>query len=411
MLKVNAGATGVMTEQAALGIPPRTQVAIIGAGPAGLMLSHLLHLAGISSIVVETRSRATIEATIRAGVLEQNTVDLMMETGLGARLQREGFVHHGFEFRFAGEGRRIDLFGLTGGRTVTVYPQHEVLKDLIAARLNDGGQVIFDAREVSLHGVTAEPQLCFTTSDGVPCVVNADFIAGCDGSYGPSRDAMPVGERTDYQRIYPFGWFGILCEAPPSSEELIYARHDRGFALISTRSPGVQRMYFQCDPAEKADAWSDDRIWAELQTRVEGGGFRLKEGPIFQKNVVPMRSYVREPLQYGRLFIAGDAAHTVPPTGAKGLNLAVADVFVLARAMERYFANGAMEDLETYSRTVLRRIWRTQHFSWWMTSMLHRFDDGSEFDRRRQLAELDMVTSSPAASALIAESYVGMKLV
>ncbi len=400
-----------MTGQAALGIPARTQVAIIGAGPAGLMLSHLLHLAGISSVVVESRSRAAIEATIRAGVLEQNTVDLMVETGLGVRLKQVGKVHHGFEFRFAGEGRRIDLSALTGGRAVTVYPQHEVLKDLIAARLADAGIMVFEAKGTSLHDVTASPQLRFTTAEGVACMVEADFIAGCDGFYGPSRDAMPVRERTDYQRIYPFGWFGILTQAPTSSDELIYARHDRGFALISTRSPGVQRMYFQCDPAEKVDAWPDERIWAELQARVEGGGFRLKEGPIFQKNVVPMRSYVREPLQYGRLFIAGDAAHTVPPTGAKGLNLAIADVWVLARAMERYFATGATEGLDTYSSTVLRRIWRTQHFSWWMTSMLHQFSDASEFDRRRQLAELELVTSSRAAATMLAESYVGMKLI
>jgi p-hydroxybenzoate 3-monooxygenase len=391
-------------------VAERTQVAIIGAGPAGLMLSHLLHLAGIRSVIVESRTRAVIEATIRAGVLEQGTVDLMVQTGVGARLLREGFNHHGFSFRFAGESRRIDLHALTGGRSVTVYPQHEVLKDLIAARLEAGGRIEFSARDVVLHDVTGAPVVRYTTGDGVPHALSADFIAGCDGSYGPSRDAMPAGGREDYVRIYPFGWFGILTEAPPSSEELIYARHDRGFALISTRSPGVQRMYFQCDPAEKVDNWSDDRIWEELQTRVEGGGFRLKEGPIFQKNVVPMRSYVREPLQHGRLFIAGDAAHTVPPTGAKGLNLAVADVFVLSRALERFYRSDNREGLDEYSKTVLRRIWRTQHFSWWMTSMLHRFDGASEFDMRRQLAELDMVTSLPAAAATIAENYVGLPL-
>jgi p-hydroxybenzoate 3-monooxygenase len=388
----------------------RTQVAIVGAGPAGLMLSHLLHLAGITSVVVESRSRAVIEATIRAGVLEQGTVDLMVQTGIGARLLREGFNHHGFQFRFGGETRRIDLHALTGGRSVTVYPQHEVLKDLIAARLEAGGEIIFSARDVGIYDVMASPVVRYTSQDGVTHALSADFVAGCDGSYGPSRDAMPEGQRKDYVRVYPFGWFGILTEAPPSSDELIYARHDRGFALISTRSPGVQRMYFQCDPAEKVDAWSDAQIWEELQTRVEGDGFHLKEGPIFQKNVVPMRSYVREPLQYGRLFIAGDAAHTVPPTGAKGLNLAVADVFVLARAMERYFASGNSEGLDGYSATVLRRIWRTQHFSWWMTSMLHRFEGASDFDMRRQLAELDLVTSSPAASAVIAENYVGLPL-
>jgi p-hydroxybenzoate 3-monooxygenase len=387
----------------------RTQVAIIGAGPAGLMLSHLLHLAGISSVVVESRSRDVIEATIRAGVLEQNTVDLMVETGVGERLKREGFEHHGFSFRFAGESRRIDLYGLTG-RSVTVYPQHEVLKDLIATRLAAGGEIVFSAREVALHEVTSSPRVTFIAPDGEARALAADFIAGCDGSYGPSREAMPAGERHDFVRIYPFGWFGILAEAPPSSEELIYAHHERGFALVSTRSPGVQRLYFQCDPAEKVEDWSPDRIWAELQARVAGNGFRLKEGPIFQKNVVPMRSYVREPMQHGRLFIAGDAAHTVPPTGAKGLNLAVADVFVLARALERYYRSDNADGLDAYTPTALRRIWRAQHFSWWMTSMLHRFEDASEFDVRRQLAELDMVTASKAAATTIAENYAGLPL-
>ena len=387
----------------------RTQVAIVGAGPAGLLLAHLLDRAGITSVVVEARSRDVIEATIRAGVLEQNTVDLMVETGVGERLKREGFAHHGFNFRFAGETRRIDLQGLTG-RHVTVYPQHEVLKDLIAARLEAGGTIHFEAKDVVIHDVTGAPRITFTDVAGVAHVLDADFVAGCDGSYGPSRDAMPDGVRHDYVRVYPFGWFGILTEAPPSSDELIYARHDRGFALISTRSPGVQRMYFQCDPKERVEDWSSERIWEELQTRVEGGGFRLKEGPIFQKNVVPMRSYVREPMQHGRLFIAGDAAHTVPPTGAKGLNLAVADVFVLARAFERYFASGEEVELTGYSAKALKRIWRAQHFSWWMTSMLHRFDDVTEFDGRRQVAELDLVTSSEAAARTIAENYAGLPL-
>ncbi len=387
----------------------RTQVGIVGAGPAGLMLAHLLERAGIASVVVEARTRETIEATIRAGVLEQNTVDLMVETGLGERLAREGSVHHGFAFRFAGETRRIDLHGLTG-RCVTVYPQHEVLKDLIAARLAAGGALHFGARDVTIHDPTGAPQITFTDAAGLAQTIAADFVVGCDGSYGPSREAMPDGVREDYVRVYPFGWFGILTEAPPSADELIYARHERGFALISTRSPGVQRMYFQCDPKERPEDWSEARIWEELQTRVEGGGFRLTEGPIFQKNVVPMRSYVREPMQHGRLFIAGDAAHTVPPTGAKGLNLAVADVFVLARAFERYFAAGEEADLHGYTRTALKRIWRTQHFSWWMTAMLHRFEDASVFDRRRQVAELDMVTSSEAAARTIAENYVGLPL-
>jgi p-hydroxybenzoate 3-monooxygenase len=388
----------------------RTQVGIVGAGPAGLMLSHLLHLAGISSVILESRSREVIEATIRAGVLEQNTVDLMVETGVGERLKREGFNHHGFEFRFQGEGRRIDLHALTGGRSVTVYPQHEVLKDLIAARMGDGGQIVFEAKGVRITGIGNDPAIHFSRLDSTADTLHCDVVVGCDGSYGPSRDAMPEGGRQDYVRVYPFGWFGILAEAPPSSEELIYARHDRGFALISTRSPTVQRMYFQCDPAEKPENWSEDRIWAELQTRVGGDGFRLKEGPIFQKNVVPMRSYVREPMQSGRLFIAGDAAHTVPPTGAKGLNLAVADVFVLSRALERYYRSGTTEGLEAYTATALRRIWRAQHFSWWMTSMLHRLDGASEFDQRRQLAELDMVTGSEAGRRTIAENYAGLPL-
>lgn len=388
----------------------RTKVAILGAGPAGLMLSHLLHLEGIDSVVVETRTRAAIESTIRAGVLEQATVDLMVRTGLGERLQREGFNHHGFTFRFAGESRRIDLHALTGGRSVTVYPQHEVLKDLIAARLAAGGEIVFGASGVRLGGIEGAPSLHFTGADGSPREICADFIAGCDGSHGPSRDSMPPGRRQDYLRVYPFAWFGILAEAPPSAEELIYARHDRGFALVSTRSPSVQRMYFQCDPGEKPEDWSEDRIWEELQARTEGGGFRLKEGRIFQKSVLPMRSYVREPMQHGRLFIAGDAAHTVPPTGAKGLNLAIADVFVLARSLQGFYRHGATEGLESYTRVALRRIWRAQHFSWWMTAMLHRMEGSTEFDRRRQLAELDLVTSSEAGARMVAENYVGYPL-
>jgi p-hydroxybenzoate 3-monooxygenase len=388
----------------------RMPVAIVGAGPAGLTLSHLLHLAGIRSVVVETRSRAAIEETIRAGVLEQNTVDLMVEAGLGERLSREGFRHRGFAFRFEGETRRIDLAALTGGRCVTVYPQHEVLKDLIAARLAAGGEIVFEASDVAIAGVESQPTLRYRDREGALHEVEAEFVVGCDGSHGASRRAMPEGSRQDFLRVYPFGWFGILAEAPPSSDELIYARHDRGFALISTRSETVQRMYFQCDPEERTEDWSDARIWEELQTRVAGGGFRLHEGRIFQKGVVPMRSYVREPMQHGRLFIAGDAAHTVPPTGAKGLNLAVADVWLLARALEQHLRDGTSAGLESYTGDALRRIWRAQHFSWWMTAMLHRFEEASPFDRRRQLAELDLVTSSEPAARTIAENYAGLPL-
>jgi p-hydroxybenzoate 3-monooxygenase len=390
----------------------RTQVGIVGAGPAGLLLSHMLHLEGISSVILESRSREAIEATIRAGVLEQSTVDLMKEIGAGERLAREGFVHHGFELRFGGRGHRIDLHDLAKGRVITVYAQHEVLKDLIAVRLATGGEIHFEAKVTALEDVTtASPKIRFTGKDGKAGTLDCDFLAGCDGTYGVSRAAVPAGSvRKDYFRVYPFGWFGILAKAPPSSDELIYTHHDRGFALISTRSPEVQRMYFQCDPNDRIDSWSDDRIWAELQARVGTEGFRLKEGPIFQKGIIPLRSFVCEPMQHGRLFLAGDAAHSVPPTGAKGLNLAAADVFVLARALSAYYDKGTSELLEAYSSIVLRRVWRGQYFSWWMTSMLHRFHDGNEFDVKRQLAELDLVTTSPAAATSLAENYVGWPL-
>ncbi len=390
----------------------RTQVGIVGAGPAGLMLSHLLHLRGVESVVVESRSREAIEGTIRAGILEQSTVDLMVGSGVGERLKREGVVHHGTILRFGGRDHRIDFEGLTGGRVATLYPQHEVLKDLIKARLDAGGDIRFEAKDTAVEDVEGtRPRLRFTDRDGRAQTLECDFVAGCDGSYGVSRPAIPQEKRKDYLRIYPFGWFGILCEAPPSSEELVYARHERGFALVSSRTPEVQRMYFQCDPNDKVENWSEDRIWEELQTRVSGeDGFRLKEGRIFQKNIVPMRSFVCEPMQHGRLFLAGDAAHAVPPTGAKGLNLAVADIYVLDRALGRHYADGSSDLLDAYSETALRRVWRAQHFSWWMTSMLHRFEGASEFDEKRQLAELDLVTGSVPAATSLAQNYVGMPL-
>ena len=390
----------------------RTQVGIVGAGPAGLMLSHLLHLRGVESVVVESRSREAIESTIRAGILEQSTVDLMTEAGVGERVKREGVVHHGTILRFGGRDHRIDFEELTGGRVATLYPQHEVLKDLIAARLEVGGDIRFEVKGTVVEDVESpRPRLRFTDRDGRARTLECDFIAGCDGSYGASRPAIPQDKRKDYLRIYPFGWFGILAEAPPSSEELVYARHERGFALISSRTPEVQRMYFQCDPNDKVENWSDDHIWEELQARVAGeDGFRLTEGRIFQKNIVPMRSFVCEPMQHGRLFLAGDAAHAVPPTGAKGLNLAMADIFVLDRALGRFYADGSSELLDAYSETALKRVWRAQHFSWWMTSMLHRFEGASEFDERRQLAELDLVTSSVPAATSLAQNYVGLPL-
>jgi p-hydroxybenzoate 3-monooxygenase len=390
----------------------RTQVGIVGAGPAGLMLSHLLHLRGVESVVVESRSREAIESTIRAGILEQSTVDLMTEAGVGERVKREGVVHHGTILRFGGRDHRIDFEELTGGRVATLYPQHEVLKDLIAARLEVGGDIRFEIKGTVVEDVESpRPRLRFTDRDGRARTLVCDFIAGCDGSYGASRPAIPQDRRKDYLRIYPFGWFGILAEAPPSSEELVYARHERGFALISSRTPEVQRMYFQCDPNDKVENWSDDRIWEELQARVAGeDGFRLTEGRIFQKNIVPMRSFVCEPMQHGRLFLAGDAAHAVPPTGAKGLNLAMADIHVLDRALGRHHADGSTGMLDAYSETALKRVWRAQHFSWWMTSMLHRFEGASEFDERRQLAELDLVTSSVPAATSLAQNYVGLPL-
>ena len=390
----------------------RTQVGIIGAGPAGLLLSQMLHLRGIESVIIESRSREAIEATIRAGVLEQSTVDLMTDIGAGARMKREGFVHHGFELRFAGHSHRINLQDLAHGRAITIYAQHEVLKDLVKLRLETGGQILFEAKATGLEDVTSDqPKVRFTTKDGEEKELACDFIAGCDAGYGISRTAIPEGSvRKDYFRVYPFGWFGILAKAPPSSDELIYTHHERGFSLISTRSLDVQRMYFQCDPNDSVDNWPDDRIWDELQARVAGGGFRLKQGEIFQKGIIPLRSFVSEPMQHGRLFLAGDAAHSVPPTGAKGLNLAAADVHVLARALSAYYASGSTDLLGDYSRTALRRVWRAQHFSWWMTSMLHRFHEGTEFDLKRQLAELDLVTSSRAAATTLAENYVGMPL-
>ncbi len=389
----------------------RTQVGIVGAGPAGLLLSHLLHLAGISSIVIDTRSREAIETTIRAGVLEQGTVDLMVETGLGNRLKREGFNHQGFELRFGGKGHRINVQALTGGRIITVYAQHEVLKDLIHARLAAGADIRFGVSQTSVHGITDEhPLIHFIDECGQPQQIRCDYIAGCDGFFGVCRQAIPEPIREEYFRVYPFGWFGILCNAPASSNELIYARHELGFALISTRSAQVQRMYFQCDPDQRPDAWSDDRIWAELQTRTAGDGFMLKEGPIFQKNVVAMRSFVCETMRHGRLFLAGDAAHIVPPTGAKGLNLAVNDIFILARALASSYATDSTELLDLYPATALRRIWRAQHFSWWMTTLLHRFEDATPFDRKRQLAELELVTHSISAATTLAENYAGTPL-
>ncbi|WP_069266240.1 4-hydroxybenzoate 3-monooxygenase [Paraburkholderia nodosa] len=385
----------------------RTQVGIIGAGPAGLLLSHLLHLRGIDSVVIELRGREQIESTIRAGVLEQGTMDVLTEAGVGERMKAEGAVHHGFELAFEGKRRRIDLTGLTG-KAITVYAQHEVLKDLVAARVAADGKLFFNVSKTSIYGVeTSTPSIRFT-HEGEEHELHCDYVIGCDGFHGVSRASIPAALRQDYERVFPFGWFGILVEAPPTSDELIYARHDRGFALVSTRSPNVQRMYFQCDPTDNVDNWSDDRIWAELHARVDSReGHQVVEGKIFQKNIVGMRSFVTTTMQHGRLFLAGDAAHIVPPTGAKGLNLAVADVRVLTAALVAFYKEGRTDLLDGYSETALRRIWRAEHFSYWMTRMMHRLDDATPFEQRLQVAELEHVTTSRAAATAMAENYVG----
>jgi p-hydroxybenzoate 3-monooxygenase len=387
----------------------RTQVGIVGGGPAGLLLSHLLHLQGIESLVLEIRSRDYIERRIRAGVLEQGTVDLLIASGLGGRLQREGLVHHGIQLRFGGQHHRIDLSGLTGGRAITVYGQHEVVKDLIAARLGAGGRILFEVEDVTVHGFdTATPTIRFR-KDGETRELTCELIAGCDGFHGVCRPSIPQGVLTAYERVYPCAWLGILAQAPPSSEELIYAYHERGFALHSMRSPAITRLYLQCEPDEDLATWPDERIWTELQSRLAIEGWTLTTGPILQKGITEMRSFVVEPMQCGRLFLAGDAAHIVPPTGAKGLNLAVADVRVLARALVEFYASGRTDLLDRYSETCLPRVWQAQRFSWWMTSMLHR-SGGGPYQHRLQLAELDYVTSSRAAATALAENYVGLPL-
>ncbi len=394
----------------------RTQVGIVGAGPAGLLLSHMLHLQGIESVVVEARSRQYVEERVRAGLLEQGTADLMVETGVGARLKREGLVHHGIYLRFGGGTHHIDFNELAGGRSVIIYPQNKVVADLVDARLAAGGRIFYESEGVSVHdfsdgGREVHPKIRFRAGGKAEEVV-CDFIAGCDGFHGVCRPSIPEGALTVYDRIYPFGWLGILAEAPPSSDELIYAYHERGFALLSMRSPEISRLYVQCAPDEDIHEWPDERIWDELHKRLAttDGKWKLTEGRVLQKGVTGMRSFLVEPMQHGKLFLAGDAAHIVPPTGAKGLNLAAADVFVLSRALTEFYVSGRKDLIDNYSETCLRRVWKAQRFSWWMTSMLHLFNTDNAFDRRRQLAELDYVTSSRAASQTLAENYVGLPM-
>jgi len=387
----------------------RTQVGIVGAGPAGLVLSQLLHREGIDSVVVEARSREYCEQRVRAGVLEQGTVELLTEMGVGDRMKREGLIHDGVEIRFNGRGHRIDFKELTG-RSITIYAQQEVVKDLIAARLAAKAEILFDTEDVSVHDFdSAEPKIRFI-KNGEPAEIQCDFIAGCDGFHGVCRPSIAKA-LTLYERVFPFAWLGILAAAPPSSEELIYCYHERGFALHSMRSPEITRLYLQCAPDEDLAKWSDEKIWAELQTRLAThGGNKLTEGEILQKGVTGMRSFVADPMQHGRLFLAGDAAHIVPPTGAKGLNLAVADVRVLARAIAEFYRSGNSDLLDHYSERCLRRVWLVQRFSLWMTTTLHRFPGSDSFEEHRQRADLDYLTSSRAAAQAFAENYVGLPM-
>lgn len=385
-----------------------TTVGIVGGGPAGLMLSHLLDRSGVDSVVIENRTRGAIEATVRAGILEAASVRLLVDTGVSDRVLRDGHAHDGIELRFGGASHRIDLSGLVG-QSVRLYPQTDVFIDLADARARDGADVRFGATDTQVVDVASDrPGVRFTDAEGVDQEIRCDFLVGADGSRSTCRAQFPESERRHYVKEYPYAWFGFLVEAPPSAPELVYNHSDRGFALISQRTEKLQRMYFQCDPGEDVDAWSDDRIWSELNARVAGqDGFALKEGPIGEKTVLRFRSFVCEPMRHGNLLLAGDAAHTVPPTGAKGLNLALADVQVLAEVLARAVLDRDLGALDEYGPRALDRVWRAQHFSYWMTQMLHTLPGGTDFDARRQVAELTSVVRSPAGSTSLAEAYTG----
>ena len=386
----------------------RTQVGIVGAGPAGLMLARLLHLAGIELVILENRSRDYIENRIRAGLIEHWAVDLLTEVGAGARLKREGIAHWGINIGINGDLHRIDFKKLVDKR-VTIYGQQEVVKDLVEQRLADGGPLLFEVDGVTVHDLTgARPKIRFS-HNGKAQEIDCDFIAGCDGFHGICRPSIPDGVLSTFERDYPFGWLGILSESPPPDHELIYSYTDRGFALYTMRSANLARLYLQCDHDEEIENWPDARIWDELHKRI-GGARKLAEGAMLQKGVTPMRSFVVEPMQYGRLYLAGDSAHIVPPTGAKGMNLAFADVVFLSRALEAFYKKRQEELLQGYSAQCLRRVWKAQRFSWWMTQIMHRFPHESAFDRRRQLADLDYLTSSESAARSLAEQYVGLPL-
>jgi p-hydroxybenzoate 3-monooxygenase len=386
-----------------------TQVGIVGAGPAGLLLGHLLHLNGIDSVIVENRSRDYVIDRVRAGVLEHGTVDLLKAMGVSDRLEREGLRHDGLYVSFQGERHHVDLADLTGGKAITVYGQNEIVRDLIDARVATGRPLYFEAERVSVNALESTKPAIVFNHDGIDREIECDFIAGCDGFHGICRPSIPDGVLTVYERSYPFGWLGILAEAAPSSHELVYTSHARGFALFSMRSPQITRLYLQVPPDESIDSWSDEAIWNEMLTRMTTReGWKPNVGRIVQKGVTPMRSFVAAPMQHRRLFLAGDAAHIVPPTGAKGLNLAASDVLVLARAIKAFYERGHTDWLDEYSDTCLRRVWKAQRFSWWMTSTLHPFPDETAFDRQRRFADLDYLTSSRAAMTSLAEQYVGL---
>jgi p-hydroxybenzoate 3-monooxygenase len=389
----------------------RTQVVIIGAGPAGLLLSQLLFVAGIESVVLERKDRAYVESRIRAGVLEQGTVKLLAQAGADARLKREGLPHDGFALCVDGEAFRIDLHGLTAGASVMVYGQTEVTRDLIALSIDRGCVLEFEAEEVALHAVdTAEPFVTYRKA-GTAHRLDCDFIAGCDGYHGVSRASIPDDILKTFERVYPFGWLGILADVPPCDDELIYSNHARGFALASMRSPTRSRYYVQAAMHERLEAWPDARIWDELALRLgDKAAAAMTRGPSIEKSIAPLRSFVAEPMRHGRLFLAGDAAHIVPPTGAKGLNLAASDVGILSDALIAYYRNGSDDGIETYSARALSRIWKAERFSWWFTGVTHRFPDMDPIERKLQLAELDYIRGSRSAQASIAENYVGLPL-
>jgi p-hydroxybenzoate 3-monooxygenase len=387
----------------------RTRVGIVGAGPAGLLLSHLLHRAGIDSVVLEIQSRACVEQREQAGVLEPGTIEVLNGSGVGERARRRGLLHHGIELRFGGRRHRVPFEELVPGRAITIYGRQEVVKDLIAARLDAGGEILFEVKDVVLHDIDSdEPAITFTY-EGAPVRLECVVIAGCDGPHGICLPSIPESALTVYAQEYPFVWLSVLAAVVPSTTELIYAQHHRGFALHSMRSPTISQFHMQVPPNEDIAAWPDERIWSELKTRLETvPDFRLETGPVLEKEITPIRGFVAEPMRYGRLYLAGDSAHVVPPIGAKGLNLAIADVTVLAEALASWFTSGDTVLLDAYSDTRLRRVWRAQHFSWWMLTMLHRFDTDDDFRRRLRRAHLEYVATSRAAATMLAENYVGL---